>query len=142
MRRRRHTLFSMGYEVEKSEEQWRQELGDRYAVLREAGTERAWTGELLDESRDGLYRCGGCDNELFRSGTKFDSGCGWPSFYDAVRPEAVELLEDTSLGMVRTEVRCARCGSHLGHVFPDGFGTPTGLRYCMNSVSLQFEADN
>lgn len=131
----------MGYEIEKSEEQWRAELGERYAVLRQAATERAWTGELLDEHRDGLYRCGGCGNELFRSGTKFDSGCGWPSFYDAVRPEAVELLEDTSLGMVRTEVRCAKCGSHLGHVFPDGFGTPTGLRYCMNSIAMQFEAD-
>ncbi|MFM6974290.1 MAG: peptide-methionine (R)-S-oxide reductase MsrB [Agromyces sp.] len=131
----------MEYEVEKTEDEWRAELGDRYSVLREAATERAWTGELLDEERDGLYRCGGCGNELFRSGTKFDSGCGWPSFYDAVNPNAVELLEDTSLGMVRTEVRCARCGSHLGHVFPDGFGTPTGLRYCMNSVTLNFDAD-
>lgn len=131
----------MGYEVEKSEDQWRAELGERYDVLRQAATERAWTGDLLDEERDGLYRCGGCGNELFRSGTKFDSGCGWPSFYDAVRPEAVELLEDTTLGMVRTEVRCAKCGSHLGHVFPDGFGTPTGLRFCMNSVALDFEAD-
>lgn len=131
----------MGYQVEKSEEQWRDELGERYAVLREAATEQAWTGELLDEERDGLYRCGGCGNELFRSGTKFDSGCGWPSFYESVNPEAVELIEDTSLGMVRTEVRCANCGSHLGHVFPDGFGTPTGLRYCMNSVSLSFDAD-
>lgn len=134
-------LATMGYEVEKSEEQWRAELGERYDVLREAATERAWTGELLDEERDGLYRCGACGNELFQSGTKFDSGCGWPSFYDAVNPEAVELLEDTSLGMTRTEVRCAKCGSHLGHVFPDGFGTPTGLRFCMNSLALNFDAD-
>lgn len=127
------------YEVEKTDAEWRAELTDeQYRVLREAGTERAWTGELLDESRAGLYTCGACGNELFVSGTKFDSGCGWPSFYDSVRPDAVELLEDRSLGMVRTEVRCARCGSHLGHVFDDGFGTPTGLRYCMNSLSLGF----
>ena len=102
-------------------------------------TERAWTGELLDESRAGLYTCAACGAELFKSGTKFDSGCGWPSFYDSVNPDAVELIEDTTLGMVRTEVRCANCGSHLGHVFDDGFGTPTGLRYCMNSLSLGFD---
>ena len=99
------------------------------------------TGELLDEDRSGLYTCAGCGNELFVSGTKFDSNCGWPSFYESVRPDAVELLEDTSLGMVRTEVRCARCGGHLGHVFPDGFGTPTGNRYCMNSVALSFKPE-
>lgn len=131
------------YQVVKTEEEWRQELGDeRYQILRQAGTERAWTGELLDEARAGLYSCGACGAELFQSGTKFDSHCGWPSFYESVRPEAVELLEDRSLGMVRTEVRCANCGSHLGHVFPDGFGTPTGLRYCMNSLSLSFEAES
>jgi peptide-methionine (R)-S-oxide reductase len=129
------------YAVEKTEEQWRQELGDeRYHVLRQAGTERAWTGELLDESRAGTYTCGACHAELFVAGTKFDSGCGWPSFYESVRPDAVQLLEDSTLGMVRTEVRCANCGSHLGHVFPDGFGTPTGDRYCMNSLSLDFQA--
>jgi peptide-methionine (R)-S-oxide reductase len=128
--------------VEKSEAEWRAELDpERYAVLREAATERAWTGELLDESRSGLYTCGACNAELFQSGTKFDSGCGWPSFYDSVNPDAVELIEDTSLGVVRTEVRCAACGSHLGHVFDDGFGTPTGLRYCMNSLSLGFNPD-
>lgn len=127
------------YAVEKTDEQWRVELGDeRYQVLREAGTERAWTGELLDESRTGIYTCGACNAELFVAGTKFDSGCGWPSFYESVRPEAVELIEDATLGMVRTEVRCATCGSHLGHVFPDGFGTPTGDRYCMNSLALDF----
>jgi len=130
----------MAYKIEKSEAEWRAELGpERYAVLRKAGTERAWTGELLDESRAGLYTCAACGNELFTSGTKFDSHCGWPSFYESVRPEAVELLEDRSLGTVRTEVRCANCGSHLGHVFPDGFGTPTGDRYCMNSLSLEFK---
>jgi peptide-methionine (R)-S-oxide reductase len=129
----------MGYNVEKTEEEWLAELGpERYAVLRKAGTERAWTGELLDESRSGFYTCAACGNELFKSGTKFDSNCGWPSFYESVNPDAVELLEDTSLGVVRTEVRCANCGSHLGHVFDDGFGTPTGDRYCMNSLSLGF----
>ena len=128
--------------VTKSDEEWRRELSpDQYAVLREAATERPWTGELLDESRAGLYTCAACGAELFKSGTKFDSGCGWPSFYESVRPEAVQLLEDDSLGMVRTEVRCATCGSHLGHVFPDGFGTPTGDRYCMNSISLNFAPD-
>ena len=133
----------MGYKVTKTDEQWREELGDeRYQVLRQAGTERAWTGELLDESRSGFYTCAACDAELFKSGTKFDSHCGWPSFYDAVNPDAVELIEDTSLGMVRTEVRCANCGGHLGHVFDDGFGTPTGLRYCMNSLSLGFQAED
>ena len=129
----------MTYTVSKSSDQWRSDLSaEQYAVLREAATERPWTGELLDEDRAGIYTCGACGAELFKSGTKFDSGCGWPSFYESVRPEAVELLEDTSLGMVRTEVRCANCGSHLGHVFPDGFGTPTGDRYCMNSISLDF----
>jgi peptide-methionine (R)-S-oxide reductase len=125
--------------VEKTDAEWQAELGpERYAVLRQAATERAWSGELLDESRSGLYTCGACNAELFKSGTKFDSGCGWPSFYDSVNPDAVELIEDTSLGVVRTEVRCAACGSHLGHVFDDGFGTPTGLRYCMNSLALGF----
>lgn len=132
----------MAYEVEKSEEEWRAELGEeQYEVLRNAATERAWTGELLDEEREGFYTCAGCGNELFKSGTKFDSHCGWPSFYDSVRADAVELLEDHSLGMERTEVRCARCGGHLGHVFPDGFGTPTGQRYCMNSLSLNFKPE-
>ena len=133
----------MSYSVEKSDSAWREELTEnQYAVLREAATERPWTGELLDESRAGLYSCAACGSELFQSGTKFDSHCGWPSFYESIRPEAVELIADTTLGMERTEVRCATCGSHLGHVFPDGFGTPTGDRYCMNSISLTFaEAD-
>ena len=129
----------MAYEVQRTDDDWRSRLNtEEFAVLRRAATERAWTGALLEEKRNGLYTCRGCGNELFRAGTKFDSGCGWPSFYEAVRPEAVELLEDRTHGMVRTEVRCAKCGSHLGHVFPDGFGTPTGDRYCMNSVSLAF----
>jgi peptide-methionine (R)-S-oxide reductase len=131
------------YRVNKSDDEWRAELGEeRYSVLREAATERPWTGELLDEERAGVYACAACGAELFKSGTKFDSGCGWPSFYESVRPEAVELIEDSSLGMVRTEVRCAACGSHLGHVFPDGFGTPTGDRYCMNSIALDFTAES
>jgi peptide-methionine (R)-S-oxide reductase len=132
----------MNYEVTKSNDEWKQQLdSESFAVLRQAATERAWTGELLDEKRAGLYTCKGCGNELFKSGTKFDSGCGWPSFYESVRPDAVELIEDTTLGMVRTEVRCARCGGHLGHVFPDGFGTPTGDRYCMNSLALNFSPE-
>ena len=128
------------YPVVLSESEWRERLSpEEFAILRTAATERAGTGELLNEERDGLYRCRACGNELFVAGTKFDSGCGWPSFYESVRPEAVELLEDSTLGMVRTGVRCANCGSHLGHVFPDGFGTPTGDRYCMNSLALSFE---
>lgn len=132
----------MDYTVKKTDDQWRAELGgEEYAVLREAATERAWTGELLDEARSGLYTCGACGVELFKSGTKFDSGCGWPSFYESIRPDAVQLIEDNTLGMQRTEVRCANCGSHLGHVFPDGFGTPTGDRYCMNSLALNFSPE-
>ena len=132
----------VSYQVEKSDEEWRRELDPQaYQVLRQAATERPWTGELLDESRAGIYACAACGAELFKSGTKFDSGCGWPSFYESVDPAAVQLIDDNSLGMVRTEVRCANCGSHLGHVFPDGFGTPTGDRYCMNSISLDFKAE-
>lgn len=130
------------YEVTRSTQEWQDLLSPmEFQVLRMAGTERPFTGDLLDEERAGLYTCRACGNELFRSGTKFDAGCGWPSFYESIRPEAVELIEDRTHGMVRTEVRCAKCGSHLGHVFPDGFGTPTGDRYCMNSVSLRFSPE-
>ena len=133
----------MTFPIEKSDDQWKSQLSDdEYAVLRHAATERPWTGELLDEKRDGLYSCRACGNELFKAGTKFDSGCGWPSFYESINPDAVILRDDVSLGMVRTEVLCAACGSHLGHVFPDGFGTPTGDRYCMNSVALSFTPED
>jgi peptide-methionine (R)-S-oxide reductase len=131
----------MTYKVVKSEQEWREELGDRYSILREAATERPWSGALLDEKREGTYVCGACGAELFRSGAKFESGSGWPSFFEAVEPGAVELETDYSLGMMRTEVLCATCGSHLGHLFDDAYQTPTGDRYCMNSLSLDFKED-
>ncbi|MCU1584834.1 MAG: peptide methionine sulfoxide reductase [Microbacteriaceae bacterium] len=124
----------------KSDEEWRAELDPtRFSILREAATERPWSGALLDEKRPGVYTCGACGAELFASDTKFDSGSGWPSFYDAINPDAVKLITDNSLGMVRTEVQCANCGSHLGHLFDDAVQTPTGDRYCMNSLSLDFK---
>ena len=128
------------YSVSKTDEQWKSELDDtRFSILRESATERPWTGALLDEKRAGVYTCGACNAELFASGTKFDSGSGWPSFYESVNPDAVALKPDTSLGMERTEVVCASCGSHLGHLFDDATQTPTGDRYCLNSLSLNFE---
>jgi len=129
----------MAYEVNKTDEQWREELSPQeYAVLRQAGTERPFTGEYTDTTTEGVYACRACGAELFRSDTKFESHCGWPSFYDPADSDAVELIQDRSLGMVRTEVRCARCGSHLGHVFEgEGYGTPTDQRYCINSISLR-----
>jgi peptide-methionine (R)-S-oxide reductase len=127
------------YEVNKTDEQWRAELSAKeYAVLREAGTERPFVGEYTDEKTEGVYSCRACGAELFRSDTKFESHCGWPSFYDPADSDAVELIEDRSMGMKRVEVRCARCGSHLGHVFEgEGYGTPTDQRYCINSISLR-----
>ncbi|MFF7196526.1 peptide-methionine (R)-S-oxide reductase MsrB [Streptomyces sp. NPDC008079] len=128
----------MSYEVSKSDEQWRAELSpEEYAVLRKAGTERPFVGEYTDTKTTGVYACRACGAELFRSDTKFESHCGWPSFYDPADTDAVELIEDRTLGMTRVEVRCARCGSHLGHVFEgEGYGTPTDQRYCINSLSL------
>ena len=129
----------MNYSVNKDDDQWREQLTDfEYHVLREAGTELPFTGELLNEERTGIYSCKGCGAELFRSTTKFDSHCGWPSFYEPKAGDAVELLPDHSLGRERTEVRCATCGCHLGHVFEDAPQTPTGDRYCINSVSITF----
>ena len=126
------------YPVEKSEEEWRALLSPaEYRVLRRAGTELPFTGEYTRTTTEGVYACRACGAELFTSGTKFASHCGWPSFYDPKDSSAVELLEDRSLGAVRTEVRCASCGSHLGHVFEgEGYPTPTDQRYCINSVSL------
>ncbi len=125
--------------IVKSEDRWLEELGpQRYAILREAGTERPFTGELLSVRDDGTYLCGACGGELFKSSEKFDSHCGWPSFTYPEQQENVRLLEDFSHGMRRTEVRCARCDSHLGHVFDDGPG-PEGTRYCINSLSLAFK---
>ncbi|BDI23731.1 peptide-methionine (R)-S-oxide reductase MsrB [Herbiconiux sp. L3-i23] len=130
----------MAYKVEKSDSEWRESLSDNeFKVLRQAATERPWTGALLDEKREGVYVCKACGAELFTSTTKFDSGSGWPSFFEPVSDDAVKLERDASLGMVRTEVLCATCGSHLGHLFDDAPQTPTGDRYCMNSISLDFE---
>ena len=125
--------------VEKTDAEWQAELDpDRYQVLRCGATEAPWSGELNLVHDDGMFKCGACGTELFRSDTKFDSGSGWPSFFAPLDEEAVETEEDLTHGMRRTEVRCATCGSHLGHVFPDG-PQPTGLRYCINSLALDFE---
>jgi peptide-methionine (R)-S-oxide reductase len=124
----------------RTESEWQEELApEAFAVMRKHGTERAGTSPLNKEYRAGRYRCAGCGLALFESSTKFDSGSGWPSFFAAL-PQSVAMTTDRSLGMARTEVHCARCGGHLGHVFPDG-PVPTGERYCMNGVALKFEPD-
>ena len=129
----------MDAKVSKSDAEWREELdSERFHVLREAGTEPPFTGAYTYSKADGMYRCGACGNELFSSETKYDSGSGWPSFTEPAVADAVELREDNSLMMRRTEVLCARCGSHLGHVFPDGPG-PDGQRFCINSLALDLD---
>jgi len=126
------------HKVKKTEEQWREDLGpSRYRILREKGTERPFTGEYYHNKDKGVYLCAGCGAQLFRSEHKYDSGSGWPSFYLPMDKEAIEEEADRSYLMERTEIRCARCGGHLGHVFDDG-PAPTGLRYCVNSASLKF----
>ncbi len=125
--------------VRKSEEEWRQELTpEQYHILREKGTEPAFTGEYAHSKAPGVYRCAACGQELFHSDTKYESGSGWPSFYQPMDPDNVELHDDDGFGMRRTEVICSKCESHLGHVFPDG-PHPTGMRFCINSASLKHE---
>jgi peptide-methionine (R)-S-oxide reductase len=131
---------SEGYPVQKSEQEWRQKLtADEFYILRQAGTEKPFTGQYVKEKTPGVYTCAGCGNALFDSQTKFESGTGWPSFYDVIDKANVELRKDTSAGMVRTEVLCGRCGGHLGHVFDDATDQPTGKRYCINSAALELD---
>jgi peptide-methionine (R)-S-oxide reductase len=129
------------YPVTLDDAEWRRRLtAEEYAVLRQAATERAFTGEYWDDHTEGVYQCRACGAELFRSDEKFDSHCGWPSFFAPLAQDRVEYVQDRSFGMVRTEVRCAACGSHLGHLFEgEGYDTPTDQRYCINSISLTLE---
>ena len=130
---------TMTPKIQKTEAEWREQLTPtQFKILREHGTERAFSGPYWDTFEKGVYHCAACDAPLFLSDTKFDAGCGWPSFFQAVSPDAVRELRDNSHGMIRTEIRCASCDGHLGHVFPDG-PPPTGLRYCMNGHAMVFE---
>lgn len=128
--------------VQKTEAEWRELLTpEQFHIMREKGTERAWSGPFLDNHDDGIYHCAACDAPLFKSGAKFESGSGWPSFFEPVSPTAVEAHGDTSYGMRRVEVTCANCGAHLGHIFPDG-PQPTGQRFCINGASLGFTKED